>query len=74
MNTVKLNLIAITVGSYPDGEATTNRNLSLLKGLTEIGNGQSYWGVQGIFQSDYTLDIAGYAHSLEVTNDIGITT
>ena len=33
-----MNIIAITIGSYPIGEATTNRNISILKGLTELGN------------------------------------
>lgn len=33
-----MNIIAITVGSYPRGEATTNRNISLLKGLFELSN------------------------------------
>ncbi|MCK4664907.1 MAG: glycosyltransferase [Bacteroidales bacterium] len=33
-----MNIIAITVGSYPRGEASTNRNVSILKGLVEIGH------------------------------------
>lgn len=32
-----MTLIAITLGSYPYGEATTNRHLSYLKGLIELG-------------------------------------
>jgi glycosyltransferase involved in cell wall biosynthesis len=31
-------IAAITIGSYPKGEATTNRNISILKGLAQIGN------------------------------------
>jgi glycosyltransferase involved in cell wall biosynthesis len=33
-----MKIIAITIGSYPEGEATTNRNLALLRGLHEYGN------------------------------------
>ena len=34
----RLNIIAITIGSYPDGEASTNRNISILKGLVELNH------------------------------------
>jgi hypothetical protein len=33
-----MKIISITTGSYPIGEATTNRNLSILKGLVHYGN------------------------------------
>lgn len=33
-----MNIISITIGSYPYGEATSNRNISILKGLVELGN------------------------------------
>jgi glycosyltransferase involved in cell wall biosynthesis len=33
-----MNILAITIGSYPSGEATTNRNISILKGLLEWKN------------------------------------
>lgn len=33
-----MNITAITIGSYPYGEATTNRNISILKGLSELGH------------------------------------
>ena len=33
-----MNIISITIGSYPFGEATSNRNISILKGLVELGN------------------------------------
>ena len=38
MSINKLNIIAITIGSYPNGEASTNRNISLLKGLVELNH------------------------------------
>lgn len=32
-----MNIVGVTIGSYPTGEATTNRVLSILKGLSENG-------------------------------------